>query len=185
MMQPGIRLFILLMCLPALAQAQALVYEEAGVPLFAVEFPADWLVDTDFLDEAQAAGAVDAAGPQLRILEAMPADGGKLWLGFWVVPRVSTLAGAVDYMASLDAELFTEVVATRPIELALNGMPAKRSTGTALRNGETVEFAVVFFEPQPRTIAMALYVGKPKAWKTHADALAAIRDSLSPAVTRQ
>jgi len=174
---------LLAIALPALVQAQTLVYEDAGEPLFAVEFPAEWVVDTDFLDEARAAGNVDATGPRLRILEAMPADGGKLWLGFWVIPRVATLSEAIDYMASLDTELFTDVVATSPTERSLNNMSAKTFSGTALRNGEGVEFAVALFEPRAQTIAIALYIGRPKAWEQHSDALTAIRDSLTAAGT--
>jgi hypothetical protein len=184
-MRFSVTVLVLAFVLPMLVQAQTLVYEDAGEPLFVVEFPPDWLVDTDFLDEARAAGNVDEAGPRLRILEAMPVDGSKLWLGFWVVPRVSTLSEAIDYLASLDAELFTDVERTPPAERTLNGMPAKSLTGTALRQGERVEFAAVLFEPRPQAVAMALYVGRPETWKRNSDALAAIRESLAPAGNRQ
>jgi hypothetical protein len=176
-----VRLMLVLLFLPALVQARTVVYEQGKGPLFAVTFPQDWFVDTDFLDEARAAGAADNAAPAIRIVEAMPIDGSKLWIGLWVIPRVSTLNEGIEYIASLDAELLTEIEATAPREQVLSGMPAKTFSGTALRHGEAVEFAVALFEPSPQVIAIALYVGRPKTWARHAGELNEIRDSLTPA----
>ncbi len=180
-MRHVLKLVLAVLCMPSLVHGQSLIYEGIEGPLFSVEFPADWIVDVDFLDEARAAGVADTVASPLRIVEAMPNDGSKLWIGFWTVPRVSTLSEALDYMASLDTELFTEIVATSPTDRDLNGMPAKVFSGTALRQGDAIEFSVALFEPRAEKIAVGLYVGQPDTWNRHADLLGAIRDSLQRA----
>ena len=175
-----VRSLLLLFCLPALVQAQSFVYEREGLGLFVFDMPNDWFVDTDFLDEARAAGTADSGPPKIQIVEAMPMDGSKLWIGFWVVPNVSTLAEGLEYTRSLDQTLLKEVVATTPEARRLGGMPAKTFSGTAVRDSESVEFAVALFEPKPELIAVALYIGRPQTWFRHAEQLEQIRDSLQP-----
>lgn len=177
-MTSTIRLILFLIVFPALVQAQSFVYEQEDQPVFAVDFPEDWFVDKDFLDEARAAGTVDNGRPEIRIIEAMPMDESKLWIGLWIVPRVSSLDEGLEYIASLDGELFTDVASTPPRHRELSGMPAIVFSGTGLRHAEPVEFAVALFEPSPRLIAIALYVGQPQTWSKHAAQLDAVRDSL-------
>ena len=75
----------------ALAREQQFVYNHEGRPLFSFTLPDRWFLDTDFTDESRAAGVDQGAAPEIRIVEAMPGDGTKLWLGAWVVPRALTL----------------------------------------------------------------------------------------------
>ena len=41
---------------PAFTEAKPLTYSHGGEPLFSMVFPDGWIVDTDFVDEAEAAG---------------------------------------------------------------------------------------------------------------------------------
>jgi hypothetical protein len=163
---------------PALARAEKVFYDHEGRPLFSVTLPDRWFLDTDFADEARAAGA-EAGG--IRIVEAMPDDGTKLWLGAWVVPRASTLDRGLEYVTSLDGELFSDIALSPPRETELGGMKARALSGTAKREGEKVELAAVLFEARPGVIAVVLYVGRPDTWTKNRDALQRIVASVKPA----
>jgi hypothetical protein len=165
----------------ALAREQKVVYEHVGRPLFSFTLPDGWILDTDFGDEARAAGADTSAGPEIRIVEVMPGDGTKLWLGAWVVPRASTLDRGLEYVASLDGALFSEIAVSPPRETEIGGMKARALAGTAKREGEKVELAAVLFEARPGVIAVVLYVGLPDTWSKHRDELQRIVASVQPA----
>lgn len=76
----------LLLTLTAAAHAQTLTYEHNGAALFSITYPAGWLIDLDFQQEAKEAGAYTEGEPlELRIVEARPADDRHLWIGAWVV----------------------------------------------------------------------------------------------------
>lgn len=166
---------------PALARGDEFVYQHEGRPLFSITLPDGWFLDTDFADEARAAGADENAPSGIRIVEAMPGDGTKLWLGAWVVPRASTLERGLDYVASLDGELFSDIVVSPPRETALGEMKARTLSGTAKREGEKVELAAVLFEARPGVIAVVLYVGLPETSRKHRDELQRIVASVQPA----
>jgi hypothetical protein len=165
----------------AVAREEKVVYEHAGRPLFSFTLPDRWILDTDFGDEARAAGADTSAGPEIRIVEVMPGDGTKLWLGAWVVPRASTLERGLEYVASLDGSLFSDIAISPPRETTIGGMKARALAGTAKREGEKVELAAVLFEARPGVIAVVLYVGLPDTWSTHRDELQRIVASVQPA----
>ena len=160
------------------AQAETITYHLEDQPLFSITFPDDWYTDIDFADEAEAASVADS---EIRILEAMPSDGTKLWFGIWVAPRVDSIDRGLDYLESLDTELFSQIDASEPRETELGGMRAMTFYGTAVRQEEDVEFAVALFQLRPEVIVVALYVGRPDTWNRHEEALAAIVESLSPA----
>lgn len=181
------RLFALaglaILVMPIAGRAETLTYDQGGSPLFSITFPDGWFLDTDFVDEAKAAGSYEGGEPEIRILEAMPGDGTKLWFGIWVVPRAKTLEEGLEYMASLDGDLFTDVEASEVVDAELGSMIARTFHGTARRQDEDVEFAVALFEPRAEVIAVALYVGRPQTWEKHQDELAQIVESLEPAGT--
>jgi hypothetical protein len=166
---------------PALARGGEFVYEHEGRPLFSITVPDRWFLDTDFGDEARAAGADEGAPSGIRIVEAMPGDGSKLWLGAWVVPRATTLDRGLEYVASLDGALFSDIVVSPFRETALGGMRARALSGTAKREGEQVELAAVVFEARPGVIAIVLYVGRPETWTKHQDELRRIVASVRSA----
>lgn len=143
-------------------------------------FPDGWIVDTDFVDEAEAAGTYKGGEPEIRLVEAMPADGSKLWFGIWIAPRAWTLEEGLEYIASLHGELFTDVESSEPQEANVNGIVAKTFHGRARREGEEVEYAVVLFEPRESVIVVTLYVGRPRTWEKHRVQLTANLDSLGP-----
>jgi hypothetical protein len=165
----------------ALAREQKFVYNHEGRPLFSITLPDRWFLDTDFGDEARAAGVDKGGGPEIRIVEAMPGDGTKLWLGAWVVPRASTLDRGLEYVTSLDGELFSDIALSPATDTALGGMKARALAGTAKRDGEKVELAAVLFEARPGVIAVVLYVGLPDTWSKHRDELQRIVASVQPA----
>ena len=163
--------------------AETLTYDHEGESLFSITFPDGWFLDTDFVDEAKAAGSYEGGEPEIRIVEAMPGDGTKLWFGVWVVPRAKTLDEGLEYVASLDGELFTDVEASEAVDGELGDMIATTLHGTARRQGEDVEFAVALFEPRAEVIAVALYVGRPQTWEKHQGDLLRIVGSLERAGT--
>jgi hypothetical protein len=169
---------------PGLCRAATIEYEHDGAPLFSITFPDGWYVDEDYDAEAKAAGTHEGSDAGIRILEAMPADGTKLWFGVWVAPKATTFDRALEYVASLDGYLFTDVEASQPRDTELGGMAAKTFFGTARREGEDVEFAVALFEPRDEVMVVALYVGRPKTWEAHKDDLQAVVDSIVPRVRR-
>ena len=167
---------------PTVGHAEALTYRHLDEELFLITFPDDWFVDSDFVADARAAGTMKGGEPALRILEAMPGDGTKLWFGIWVAPeKVTDLETALEYAASLDGYLFTDVRSSQPRDTTLGGMPAKTFSGLARRLGEEVEFAAALFQPRAEVVTVALYVGRPQTWARHRDALEQIVDSIKPA----
>lgn len=163
---------------PRLIEAELFTYEHDGEPLFSIDFPADWYVDTDYMAEAKEAGRDTG----LRILEAMPSDGTKLWFGIWVAPeKVKDFEAALEYVASLDRDLFTNVEFSRPLDTSFGGMAAKTFSGLGRRLNESIEFAVAIFEPREGLLTVALYVGRPQTWGTHQVQLDKIVESIKPA----
>jgi len=170
-----------LLILPALSGAETMTYDHDGEPLLAMTFPAGWLVDTNYVEDAKAAGTYKGGEPEIRIVEAMPEDGTRLWIGTWVAPRTSTLEKGLEYAASLDGSLFTDVEATEPEATEIGGMAARTFHGTAKRQEEDVEFAMALLEPRDGVIVAVLYVGEPETWTKHEAELTAIVESLRPA----
>jgi hypothetical protein len=167
---------------PIAASGQTLTYDHQGSPLFSVTFPAGWLIDLDFGEEARQAGAyTEGVEPALRIVEARPTDGRKVWVGLWAVPEVETLDDGVAYFGSLRQELFTDLELAKPDKAELGGMPARVTRGTARREGEAVELSLALFVPRQGRVAAALYVGAPEAWRAHAAELEKMVASLRPA----
>jgi len=173
---------LLLALVAATATAQTLTYDYEGSPLFSATFPEGWLIDLDFAEEARESGAYeDGEEPAMRIVEARPADGRKLWVGLWAVPDIETLDDGVAYFRSLRQELFTDVELSAPEETELGGMSARVSHGAARREGGPVELKIALFQPRPGAVAAALYVGAPDAWRAHSAELDAMVASLRPA----
>ena len=165
----------------AAAQPQGLVYEQDGKPLFSIELPDGWVVDLDFEDEAREAGTwQEGEELQIRIVEARPDDGSKIWVGLWGLPWVSNLDEAVEYLAGLNQDIFSEVEISRPKDTDLNGMAARTATGKAVHQGEEVEFIVALFEPRAGSIAIGMYVGAVDGWKDWEAELERMVKSLQP-----
>ena len=160
------------------AGATTLTYDHDGEDLLQVDFPAGWVIDTDYVEEAKAAGTYQGGEPEIRIVEAMPADGTRLSFGFWVAPRTPTLDKGLEYAASLDGSLFTDVEATDPEATELGGMPARTFQGTAKRQGDDVEFAMALIEARKGVVVAVLYVGVPDSWAKHQEELESIVGSL-------
>lgn len=175
-------LILALALVPSLCLAERLNYEHAGETLFSIDFPDNWYVDSDFVSDAKAAGTYKGGEPGLRILEAMPSDGTKLWFGIWVAPdSVKDLEKGLEYVSSLDGDLFTNVESSRPKDTSFGGMPAKTMQGVARRLGEDVEFAVALIQPREDVVTVALYVGRPQTWAKHQAQLDKVVESIEPA----
>jgi hypothetical protein len=171
-------ILLTLIAVPGLISAEPYTYEHDGEPLFSITFPDGWYVDTDYMAEARAGGGDTG----LRILEAMPDDGTKLWFGIWVAPeKVDDFDSALEYVASLDGALFTNVEFSKPQDASFNGMAAKTFHGLARRLNEDVEFAVAVFEPTEGVFTVALYVGRPQTWLKHQAQLDTVVESIAPA----
>ena len=156
-------------------------YDHDGEDLISITYPEGWMIDTEYVADAKAAGTYEGGEPEIRVVEAMPDDGTKLWIGMWTAPRVETLDEGLEYVASLDGSLFTDIEATEPETKEIGGMEARAFRGTAKRQGEDVEFAVALLEAKKGVIVAVLYVGVPNTWENHEDELNAIVESVRPA----
>ena len=177
--------FLLLLPLLALgatgAGAQPLVYEHDGQPLFSLQVPEGWQVDLDFSAEAREAGVAEGEEPLFEIVEISPGDDSHVWFGVWALADISTLDQGLTYLGSLRGDLFTDLEASEPMATELGGMAARTISGTAKREGESVELAMALFAPRENSVVAILYVGAPDAWRSHEEALAGIMASLEPA----
>lgn len=156
-------------------------YDHEGEDLISITYPEGWIIDTEYVADAKAAGTYEGGEPEIRVVEAMPEDGTKLWIGIWTAPRVESLEEGLEYAASLDGSLFTDIEATEPEARQIGGMDARTFRGTAKRQGEDVEFAAALVEPKEGVIVEILYVGVPNTWENHEDELNAIVESIRPA----
>jgi hypothetical protein len=181
-LRKALRIAFLIFVVAARVSGQALVYEVEDEPLFAVEFPDGWQVDLDFADEARAAGTyTDSESLAIRIVEASPADGAEIWVGLWAVPGARSLDEGLEYAASLNSDLFTDLEVSPPVAKDLNGMAARVLTATAQRDGQAVELIFALFEPRAGAIAAALYVGAAEIWRSYRPELEPMVASLAPA----
>ena len=173
---------LLLALAAASSQAQTLIYEHDGTPLFSITYPSAWLVDLDFEEEAREAGTYQEGEElALRIVEARPNDDRHLWFGVWAIPDAGTLGEGLAYLSSLQQDLFTGLELSEARTTELGGMSARVLQGTARREGEPVELLMALFEPRRGAIAAALYVGEPEAWQIHRQELEAMVASLKAA----
>lgn len=161
----------------AQAQAHTFIYNlEDGTPMFRTSFPDGWRLDLDFEPKVE---GIDAPPPP-RVVEAIPKDGAKLWLGMWVVTEIEDVSEAGEFFESLEQYVLSEVKIKDSNENDLNGMPARRFNGTAKKGREPVEWAIVLFQVKPQTISALLYVGVPEAREQRREELSGIVDSILP-----
>lgn len=172
-MRGRVLVFLLMLGLPAVGPASGdeLVYEADGRPLFTMQIPDDWQVDLDFEQEAREAGAAEGEEPRFRVVEIWPRDEGHVWLGVWSLPEVRTLDEGLEYLSTLDDDLFTDVTVSEPEATEFHGMAARTLEGTAKRDGKLIRFAMALFEPAAGSIVAALYAGEPGAWEAYSEAL--------------
>jgi hypothetical protein len=166
----------------AAVHAQQLVYEHDDKPLFSIELPDGWDIDLDFKAEAIEAGTYVEGEPlQIQIVEANPSDGAHLWIGLWAVPDASTLDEGIEYLQSLNADLFPDLTLSDPEQRDLNGMVARVATGTATLDSEPVEMIIALFQPRASAVAVGLYVGAVDVWQGYVAEREAMVASLAPA----
>lgn len=157
--------------------AHTFIYNlEDGTPMFRASFPDGWRLDLDFEPKAE---DVDAPPPP-RVVEAIPKDGSKLWLGMWVVTEIEDVGEAGEFFESLEQYVLSDVEITDSNEEDLNGMPARYFSGTAKKGREPVEWAIVLFQAKPRNISALLYIGVPEAREQRREELSGIVDSILP-----
>lgn len=160
------------------AHAHTFIYNlENGTPVFRVSFPDGWRLDLDFDPPDE---GIDAPPPP-RVVEAIPKDGAKLWLGMWAISEIGDIRDAREYFDSLKEFLFSDVETVEIGDEDLNGMPSRFFRGSAKKGNEPVDWAILLFRTGPETVAALMYIGIPEAWRQHADELTAIVDSVSPA----
>ena len=159
------------------AGAHTFIYNLAdGTPVFSMDFPDGWRLDLDFDPQTE---NIDAPPPP-RVVEAIPKDGAKLWLGTWVVTEIADIDDAEEYFGSLEQYILSDVVIGSESKDKHNGMAARLLKGSAKKDTEPVEWAIAFFQPQPEIVAAILYVGVLEAREYHAKALQSIVDSVQP-----
>ena len=159
------------------SHAHSFIYNlEDGTPVFRASIPDGWRLDLDFDPPLE---GVDAPPPP-RVVEAIPKDGARLWLGMWVITEIEDVGGARDYFESLKEYLFSDVRQEDSRMDDFNGMPARYFSGTARKGREPVEWAILLFKPAPGAVAAVLYIGVPDARREHGEALKTIVDSITP-----
>ncbi len=140
-------------------------------------FPDGWRLDLDFDPPAE---GIDAPPPP-RVVEAIPKDGARLWLGTWVLSEVSDLDDARGYFESLEQYILNDVVIEESSEDDLNDMPARVFNGSGKKGKEPVEWVMALFEPKADVIAGVLYIGVPEARRAREAELKTIVASIRPA----
>lgn len=163
------------------ANAHTFIYNMAdGTPVFRVNFPDGWRLDLDFEPPVK---GIDAPPPP-RVVEAIPKDGGKLWLGLWVVSEIDDVGAAREYFESLEQYVLSDVQIENVNEDDLNGMPSRVFSGMAKKGSEPVVWAIVLFQARPQTMAALLYIGVPEAGQQRKEELSGIVDSILPVKIR-
>jgi len=161
------------------ARAHTFIYDlEDGTPMFRIHIPDGWRLDLDF---DPALEGVDVPPPP-RVVEAIPKDGAKLWLGMWVLSEIREINEARGFFESLEQYVLSDVVIDENNKDDLNGMPARVFSGTARKDKEPVEWAIVLFQVKPETMAAMLYIGVPEARQQRKVELSGIVDSILPVV---
>ena len=159
------------------AGAHTFIYNLAdGTPVFSMDFPDGWRLDLDFDPPAE---DIDAPAPP-RVVEAIPKDGSKLWLGTWVVTEITDIDDAEEYFGSLEQYILSDVVIDSESKDKHNGMSARVLQGSAKKGKEPVEWAIALFQPHPEIVAAILYVGVTEAREYRAAELRSIVDSVQP-----
>ncbi len=177
-----VALFLVLVTTMAVADDPITVtYDLDGEDVISIDYPGGWRVDTDYIPEAKAAGTFKDGKAQIRVVEAMPTDGTKLWIGIWTAPGVESFEDGLEYARSLGESLFTDVETTEPESTEIGEMPARTFHGTAKRQGEEVEFAMALLQAKDDLVVSVLYVGRPQTWEKHEDELQGIVDSIRAA----
>lgn len=171
---------VLLTTIAIAADPVTVTYDLDGEDLISIDYPSGWTVDTDYIPEAKAAGTFKDGKAQIRVVEAMPTDGTKLWIGIWTAPGVESFEDGLEYARSLGESLFTDVESTEPESTEIGEMPALTLHGTAKRQDEDVEFAMALLQAKDDLVVSVLYVGRPQTWEEHEDELQTIVDSIRP-----
>ena len=157
--------------------AQTVTYNSpSGEPIFSITYPEGWSVDFNF--DKSDKDQTDTPPP--RVVEAMPDDGSKLWLGIWVPPYLSDLRDAPGYLQSLEQYILTDVKEGEPDSKTLNGMPSLIIQGTALKDSQPVEWVMAFFQASESAVGAALYIGVIEDKKRHQQSLDKLINSLRP-----
>ena len=153
--------------------AHTLVYTlQNGTPVFQMTVPDGWRLDLDYDTP------LDAEDDPPRVVEAIPKDGAKLWLGMWVLREIEDISEAREFFDSLEQYILSDVVVNTESDENLNGMPAHSLRGTAKKETEAVDWAIVMFQVKPETVAAILYIGVPEAWKQRKTELTGMIESV-------
>ena len=160
------------------AQAQTVIYNsQAGDPVFSITYPQGWAVDFNFKKPLENKDAL----PPPRVVQAMPDDGSRIWLGVWLPPYLKNVQDGPKYLESLEQYILTDVKARPPETTSLNGMSAVIIQGSAKKNKEPVEWTMAFFQAATSVVGAALYVGVIEDKKKQQSELDALIDSIRPA----
>ena len=153
--------------------AHTLIYTlQDGTPVFRISVPDGWRLDLDY-DTPR-----DAEDDPPRVVEAIPKDGAKLWLGMWVVREIADVSKSREFFDSLEQYILSDVVVDSESDDDLNGMPARSFRGTAKKETDPVDWAIVMFQVKPESVAAILYIGVPEAWSQRKAELTGIIESV-------
>lgn len=159
------------------AHAHTFTYDlDDGTAAFSIDFPDGWRLDLDFEPAQEGLGAP----PPPRVVEAIPKDGSRLWLGTWVLPDIASLDEAREYFESLEKYILNDVSIEQTSEESLNDMPARVLRGSAKKGSEPVEWVMALFQPKDEIIAGILYIGVPEARQLREAELRSILKSVQP-----
>lgn len=160
------------------ANAHTFTYNlEDGTAVFSIEIPDGWRLDLDFEPAPEGSDI-----PPPRVVEAIPKDGSKLWLGTWVLSEITSLDDAREYFESLEQYILNAVVIEQINEENLNNMSARVLRGSAKKEHEPVEWVMALFQPRAELVAGILYIGVPEARQLREAELRAIVKSVRPAL---
>jgi hypothetical protein len=158
----------------------SITYTSRGTQYFTMNIPDDWRVNVG--SEAGNPQVPDDAKQPPRLISAMPNNGVPLWFGMWVPDALETIEDAEAYMASLQLDLLSDVVATERMFDTINSMNVYIVRGTGKKKDELMDFRAGFFQLSPGNVAIAIYIGPPKTTESHGEKLLQMIHSLRPLV---
>ncbi len=143
------------------AWAARLVLDSPRESCFSLSIPSGWLVASSPQHEAD-------DDPELpRIVSLFPDPKAQVWLGLWHARLVNSLEEAKQRFDDLDDFILQDTKVTEARDRTLAGFPAHQVLGTAVSDGEPVNFGVVSFEYAPGAIGVGIYIGEEGEWNAY------------------
>ncbi len=154
-------------------------YETQGEALFSFSAPDDWQLLTGF---EVAPGDMEAGvTPAPRIVSLLPQEDSEriMWTGFWAPQGVEDLDTAWEYLRRVAPRLLEDAEVTFRDQRTINGQAAEVFSGSGIKEGKSVDFAVAAVQVTASRVAFAAFIGEPEAYDRYEDELVGVLYSMT------